>query len=95
MLGELPERSLSPLAGMALVKLFVDQWGATVEEYDVDFTSGAVSVDVTVDRTSLRLMRIDRNEIIVRRNRAMYVRAREHVDVVKRFLQGYGTPSAA
>ena len=85
--GELPERSLSPLAGMALVQLFVDQWGATVEEYDVDSTSGTVSVDVSVDRASLRLMRIDRNEIIVRRNRAQWLRARAHVDVVRRFLR--------
>ena len=93
--GELPERSLSPLAGMALVKLFVDQWGATVEEYDVDSTSGAVSVDVSVDRASLRLMRIDRNEIIVRRNRAMCLRASAHVDIVRRFIQAHGTPSDA
>ena len=95
MLGELPERSLSPLAGMALVKLFVDQWGATVEEYDVDSTTGAVSVDVSVDRASLRLMRIDRNEVIIRRNRALCLRAGAHVDVVRRFLREHGMPSAA
>ena len=93
--GELPERSLSPLAGMALVQLFVDQWGATVEEYDVDSTSGTVSVDVSVDRASLRLMRIDRNEIIVRRNRAQWLRARAHVDVVRRFLWEHRKTSAA
>jgi hypothetical protein len=83
------------MPGLALLQMFVDQWGATVEEYDVDAGTGVVSVDVGVDRRSLRLMRIDRNEVIFRRNQALSIEVGAHVDVVRRFLAELRSASAA
>jgi len=53
----------------------------------LDTRTATVSVSVSVDNAGLRRMRIERNEIIVRRNQELTRMVAAHTQTVGRFLE--------
>lgn len=75
--------------GVQTARFLVDRWGVQVLAYDVDPASNAIRIDLGIGGPARRLMRIERNHEVVRRNRAKCALVDARVQAVREFVREY------
>lgn len=84
--------------GLAMTKLFQEQYLAQIEEYDVG-RDGSISVRIRLPddpmtlRLGLRRARVTRNRFIIAASKQLLAQSLDHSSRVKTFLEGVAYPA--